>query len=363
MSDWAGIKKAINSDLSSPLNHLMWLNDYRIFGEESYVFQNKDILHELYEDYKLCMNAKPIQTETFAYVVTNNTEVGKALAGCKGITDADILAELTTVDVVVSNTRAMTAVAANETAMTVMVNNPTTMLAMVGKTSVMSVIANSEVAMKVVSADEQMLNEIIKSTEMTNVILSAETGRSAIFNSSLAMNLFLDNETFRSTLVHSGDYMEDVSDALTAMELITRHPATVVEIAKTTSEWSTSVKKKFFTAVCATKALVVNIYNILLDSTYFNQKTHTYYSYPPSADTYGTAEYMANGLIACALGQNGSSSNSTSMLIDGELIIESNEYSCPNVVSSEQVNAIGCPTATFTAKGNGYMAIEVYIAK
>lgn len=33
--------------LDTPLNHLIWLNDYKTYGEDSYVFQNKDIWNEL----------------------------------------------------------------------------------------------------------------------------------------------------------------------------------------------------------------------------------------------------------------------------------------------------------------------------
>ena len=44
---WDEIKKGVNSDLNVPLNHLIWLNDYKTYGEDSYVFQNKDIWNEL----------------------------------------------------------------------------------------------------------------------------------------------------------------------------------------------------------------------------------------------------------------------------------------------------------------------------
>lgn len=39
--------QGINSDLSTPLNHLLYLADYKHFGEHSYAFQDKDIWVEL----------------------------------------------------------------------------------------------------------------------------------------------------------------------------------------------------------------------------------------------------------------------------------------------------------------------------
>lgn len=63
---WGEVKK-INSDLKVPLNHLIWLNDYKTYGVNSYVFQNKDMLHELYRDYRLSINDKAIRKEAIQF--------------------------------------------------------------------------------------------------------------------------------------------------------------------------------------------------------------------------------------------------------------------------------------------------------
>lgn len=44
---WAEIKKAVNSDLNVPLNHLLWINDLAIFGRNGYVFNSEKIVNEL----------------------------------------------------------------------------------------------------------------------------------------------------------------------------------------------------------------------------------------------------------------------------------------------------------------------------
>lgn len=367
MSIWPEIKKAVNSDFNKPLNtlinHLAWYENYAIFGEDSYVFQNKIILHELYEDYELCMNSKSIQTETFDYVVTNNTEVGKALASVGGIDAVDTLVGLTTVEQVIQNTEAMTAVASSEIAMMAMVDNETTNDAMFNSDTARNAIVNSEAAMSVVAYDERMLNNFANSETTLNQICSSEVAMKAVSGSDVAMNIFLNNEAATNTMVVSDVAMTEISKSIFAMEQVSTAPKMVVAIAKNTAKWATSLKKTFFTNLCATKAILVNMYDILMDSNYFTRKTNTYGTNPSYFDQYATAEFAANGLIACALGTNGNTSSSTSMLIDGELIIESNEYNQPTSVSSDQVNAIGCPTATFTQNVYGYMAIEVFIAK
>ena len=45
---WTEVKGSINSDITVPLNHLLWLNDYKTFGQESFVFNDKRLLHELF---------------------------------------------------------------------------------------------------------------------------------------------------------------------------------------------------------------------------------------------------------------------------------------------------------------------------
>lgn len=48
MSDMA-LGKKLNSQIANvPLNHLIWLQDYKTYGEDSYVFRDKRILKELY---------------------------------------------------------------------------------------------------------------------------------------------------------------------------------------------------------------------------------------------------------------------------------------------------------------------------
>ena len=59
--------------LELPLNHLIWLNDYKTYGENSYVFQNKDILHELYKSPTLIVDPY-ITIDALDYIFGNCTE-------------------------------------------------------------------------------------------------------------------------------------------------------------------------------------------------------------------------------------------------------------------------------------------------
>ena len=283
MSDWVGIKKAINSDLSTPLNHLIWLNDYKTFGEESYVFQHKDILHELYRDYKLCMNESTINTEAFEYVLSLDTEVGMAFASIYGIEAIDTLKSLSTMNAVANSATAMNAVANSATAMNAVLNSATAM----------------------------------------NAVANSATAMNAVLNSATAMNA----------------------------------------VAKGTSNWTTAVKKTFFTAINNSPERIKSVYSILKNTTYFTRKDSSQQDGVSSLNSYGTVSYAANGLIACFLGSyGGNNSATTNLFIDGEQVASKASSSSPTMVSESNVNAIACPTATFTETGDGKAAIEVYIA-
>lgn len=89
MSDW-GFGKKLNSQIADvPLNHLIWLNDYKTYGENSYVFQNKNILHELYES--------PISIWDFTVLsnvldyANGNNKIGKVMSNldCINVTSPE----------------------------------------------------------------------------------------------------------------------------------------------------------------------------------------------------------------------------------------------------------------------------------
>ena len=114
---WDEVKK-INSDMKVPLDVYQYLNDYRLWGEDSYVYQDKSKLHKLYETTVVSMNDMELSGEALEYLTTSNKHIGKALGSVYGIQRKDILSTLST----------MSAVAASSTAMSAILNSPNCML-------------------------------------------------------------------------------------------------------------------------------------------------------------------------------------------------------------------------------------------
>ena len=110
------IPMLINSDfMEIPLDKRLDLADYKMYGEKSHVFQNKDRLHSLYECVGLSMNDLTINSETLEYFIKEN-QMGLAFASIYGIKNVQTLAALTAMTAVLDSSTAMTAVVNSSTA-------------------------------------------------------------------------------------------------------------------------------------------------------------------------------------------------------------------------------------------------------
>ena len=102
--------------------HISWLTHYESMGKSSFVYNDKDILHELFSDYRMVMNDTNVNKEAFNYIISTGSNVGEALSNIYGIGEIDLLKSLNTLDEVLSNETAMSAISNNEIATNLMVD-------------------------------------------------------------------------------------------------------------------------------------------------------------------------------------------------------------------------------------------------
>ena len=100
--------------------HISWLTHYESMGKSSFVYNDKDILHELFSDYRMVMNDTNVNKEAFEYIISTGSNVGEALSNIYGIDEVDLLKSLNTLDEVLSNETAMSAISNNEIATNLM---------------------------------------------------------------------------------------------------------------------------------------------------------------------------------------------------------------------------------------------------
>ena len=141
------IPMLINSDfLNAPLDMKMHLSDYKMYGEDSYVFQQKELLHGLYECAYLSMNDRRINGEALDYLLKNNKHAGEMFTQIVDLERKDIFKTFRTMQAVASSSTAMQAVASSSTAMQAVASSSTAMQAVLASSTAMQAVASSSTA-------------------------------------------------------------------------------------------------------------------------------------------------------------------------------------------------------------------------
>lgn len=103
-----------SSALDVPLNHTNWLLDYKINGQKSYVYKDKDILHELYRS-PISANDEDIQMEAFDYIVSDyEPYLGLWLSKNYGFRDLTNLPNCKSISDIVSDADALNRITTSE---------------------------------------------------------------------------------------------------------------------------------------------------------------------------------------------------------------------------------------------------------
>ena len=188
------IPMLINGDfLNAPLDVKMHLADYKMYGEDSYVFQQKELLHGLYECTYLSMNDKELSAEALDYLLKNNKNIGEALSNVYGIERKDIISALSTMQAVANSSTAMQAVAASSTAMQAILASSTAMQAVAASSTAMSAVAASSTAMQAVAASSTAMSAVAASSTAMSAVIASSTAMSAVAASSTAMSAILNS--------------------------------------------------------------------------------------------------------------------------------------------------------------------------
>ena len=296
------LKLALNTDSQIPINHIIWLNDYKFYGEESYVYQDKNKLHELYKDGALCIHDKSILDEASNWCIDNGY-AGAFLAASydMDVAGAKALRPLT----------AMNAIAASSTAMNAILASSTAMNAILASSTAMNAILASSTAMNAIAASSTAMNAILASSTAMNAILASSTAMNAIAKQyKNTEGLFIMLKTINS----SQDYIIKLYDTLTSAPSL------------------------------------------------FENKQVGSYDGVAQANSIATVGAAPNAFLACACGyySGGATEN---IYYDGkELVNSRGENGRVQSVTKSNVNAFTMAPSTFTENGDGYLAVQKFTA-
>ena len=198
---WAEVSK-VNSDfMEIPLDKRLDLADYKLYGEKSHVFQNKDRLHALYETTGLTMNDLTINGEALEYIIANNKHVGEALVSVFSIERKDVIKTLRTMQAVLASSTAIASICKSS-------YNTT-------KAVIKAINSNEDNIKKVfdiVTSDntkfqfsatqyKDVVGELNQYCNTPNTIILCALGN---YNGSGSVNLLINNEPIRTSINSAG---------------------------------------------------------------------------------------------------------------------------------------------------------------
>lgn len=386
-----------------------WLAQYKLFGEESYTFQDKEIWK------KLCMssaaaNDRDMHAEALEEMLTTFSaeHTGKWMLTVYGM-DAAVLEGLASMAAIAANGTAMAAVAGNALLMHAITNSETAMQAISRSQTAMQRIANSTTAMDAISGSKiargavqasPYYNSYIKENDMAiaklvvsfaNLASAGYSGMAGVAADATAMNAVAASSVARNAISASPYYDAKIKENdmaiaklvvgfanlesarysgcagmaadSTAMTAVAASGVALKAIAQAYKK--TANMLQFLKAVNASDTLVKRIYSTLTNATaLFGAAQLGSQDSVENANSWATTSAAPNAFLACACGYYGSSSDSVSVTYNGTVIAQKKTGTKqPGSVASTNVNAITMAPSTFTENGDGYLAVQKFTAK
>ncbi|WP_418705286.1 hypothetical protein [Anaerotignum faecicola] len=348
-----------------------WLSQYKLFGEESYTFQDKEIWK------KLCMssaaaNDRDMHAEALEEMLTTFSaeHTGKWMLTVYGM-DAAVLEGLASMAAVAGNGTAMAAVAANALLMHAITNSETAMRAIANSQTAMHAIANSETAMQRIANSTTAMDAIGGSKIARDAVQASPYYDAKIKENDMAIAKlvvgFANLESARYSgcagMAADSTAMTAVAASSTAMTAVAASGVALKAIAQAYKK--TANMLQFLKAVNASDTLVKRIYSTLTNATaLFGAAQLGSQDSVENANSWATTSAAPNAFLACACGYYGSSSDSVSVTYNGTVIAQKKTGTKqPGSVASTNVNAITMAPSTFTENGDGYLAVQKFTAK
>ena len=338
-----------------------WLAQYKLFGEESYTFQDKGIWK------KLCMsraaaNDRDMHAEALEEMLTTFSaeHTGKWMLTVYGM-DAAALEGLASMAAIAANGTAMVAVAANALLMHAIANSETAMQR----------IANSQTAMQRVANNRGAMDAIGRSRIARDAVQASPYYNSYIKENDMAIAKLVVGFANLESAGYSGcagmaadsTAMTAVAASSTAMTAVAASGVALKAIAQAYK--NTANMLQFLKAVNASDTLVKRIYSTLTGATgLFGATQLGGQDSVDSANSWATTSAAPNAFLACACGYYSSGGSSVNVTYNGTVIAQNKTGAKqPGSVTSTNVNAITMAPSTFTENGDGWLAVQKFTVK
>lgn len=156
------------------------LMHYKTYGEESYVFRNRDMMYEMYRCYPMSMNEPCIAADALEFVLSENSDIGLAIGNIYGIPKTIDWKSIST----------LTDFANNQDAASIVWENQ----------FLMEAIKRVDVSVLVGGLTEETVQKIVVSQELMDILCSSVPMLRRVYD------LSVDNVTIRNAF-HSSKFL------------------------------------------------------------------------------------------------------------------------------------------------------------
>ena len=219
---WAEVSK-VNSDfMETPLDVLMYLADYKMYGESSFVYQDKSKLYKVYEASNISMNDSKVNGEALDHLLKTKN-AGEVLTLIHELGQKEQIRRLSTMTAIANDTTAMTAVLNSPTAMTAVLNSTTAMTAVLNSTTAMATVADSTTAMATVANSPTAMAAVLKNSKIVRMIFKQKYSKIKAFI--LALNKSKENMQYLYDTLTSDNriFNNRASVATNNMDVLSSH--------------------------------------------------------------------------------------------------------------------------------------------
>ena len=228
---WAEVKK-INSDFTKPLNELInekidymsAMTDLKLFGEESYAFNDEELFRHLIYDTPYAVNDINYNSEILNYLVQNSMHVGNYIANAYGIPSTIDWSQYPTSDSIINDKVALGAVIGSAVAINLLL----------GSIEVLE--GNKDFILNT----KEVIDSVFSSNSTSVLLLSSDTLRAGVYDSEIATESLFSHTTSSGVLL--GNYHNEVVTNENLMNNLFNHKESILSLKQVSSSIFTSIK-------------------------------------------------------------------------------------------------------------------------
>ena len=220
---WAEVK-VIKDHIDEHIDYVSAMSDLKLFGDDSFVFNNEDIFNHLIYETPYAVNDKYYNTEILNYLVDNGMHIGNFIKNAYGILQID-WSKFPTVGSILENEESFSAVMSSSIAINLLLGSVTAL----------------EESKDFITNSQTIMDAIFSSNSTSTLVLNSSVLRTSIYNSAVAIESLFTHE--QGTTILLNNYYSEVAGNQTLMYGLFDHKVSMLVLKNMTSTIFKAIKE------------------------------------------------------------------------------------------------------------------------